>query len=136
MRQADVDVGAPMSYRVTVGLCTRNRPASLDACLKSLRDLAVPEGWDVSFVGVDNSRGGDALPAVEAFAVEAPGPVRSVHVTAPGLVAARNAMLEEALTSAPDWILILDDDELVGPGWLGAYAAFIERFPGFDIVTG
>ncbi|MEL6480738.1 MAG: glycosyltransferase family 2 protein [Pseudomonadota bacterium] len=136
MRQADEELDAPANLRVTVGLCTRNRPADLDACLKSLRDLTVPEGWDVTFVVVDNSPRGNALPAIQGFAAAAPGAVRSVHVTAPGLVAARNAMLEEALATAPDWIMILDDDELVGPGWLEAYAAFIEQFPGFDIVTG
>ncbi|MEL7174729.1 MAG: glycosyltransferase family 2 protein, partial [Pseudomonadota bacterium] len=136
MRRADEELDAPANLRVTVGLCTRNRPADLDACLKSLRDLTVPEGWDVTFVVVDNSPRGNALPAIQGFAAAAPGAVRSVHVTAPGLVAARNAMLEEALATAPDWIMILDDDELVGPGWLEAYAAFIEQFPGFDIVTG
>ncbi|MEO1317495.1 MAG: glycosyltransferase [Pseudomonadota bacterium] len=136
LRHPEETTVPPEALRVTVGLCTRNRPRDLAVCLESLAELTQPSGWSVSFVVVDNSSDGNALVAIEAFASMAPGPVRAVHATAPGLVAARNAMLEAALEASPDWIIILDDDEIVGPGWLEGYAAFFAGYPGFHIVTG
>lgn len=110
---------------IAVVVCTRDRPALLEASLASLAADLRPgdERVVVDSASVDG-------PAVAAVA-EAAG-FRVVRVDRPGLSRARNAGL--AATSA-DVVAFTDDDCRVSPGWAaGLEAAFTD--PGLGFLTG
>jgi glycosyltransferase involved in cell wall biosynthesis len=48
--------------------------------------------------------------------------VRVLHELKPGLSVARNHALQKAIR---DWVIFLDDDTIVKPGWLSAYREFL-----------
>ncbi|WP_412062213.1 glycosyltransferase family 2 protein [Rubrivirga sp. IMCC45206] len=100
-----------MSPTITIAVCTRDRAEILGEALAAL--LAEVEGGaGVEVLVVDNgSTDGTAalLAGVEG--------VRAVREPVPGLSAARNRALA---ASDADWIVYLDDDAFVWPGWLAA----------------
>jgi GT2 family glycosyltransferase len=91
-----------VTSRVSVGITTRDRPASLRRCVASLALAAdlVAE----ALVFDDNSN----PPASEALEVHGTPPVRIMRdESAPGYVAGRNRLVEAAKNP---WVLLLDDD--------------------------
>jgi len=99
---------------------TYNSPDLLRACLRSLRQL---EFRDYNLIVVDDCGARPALPVV-----------REEHPGATVLRARRNGGLVRALNrgisqgSAP-YIVLLNDDTAVEPGWLGALVDCAERHP-------
>lgn len=115
---------APPLAPITVVVCTRDRPANLAACLKSLLNLDYPE-YEV--VVVDNAPASD-----ETRRVSDQFPVRYVREDAPGLDRARNRGIMEA---SHDLVAFADDDVVVDAHWLRAFNdAF--RSPEVSFVTG
>ena len=113
-----------MSVRVSVAVCTWNRAALLEGTLTTMCALDVPEGLEWEVVVVDNGST-DATPEV----VERLGerlPVRRVLEPEPGHSNARNRAVHEARGA---YIVWTDDDVLVHPGWLAAYARAFSDFP-------
>ena len=114
---------------VTVALCTRDRAPVLAQALDDLRaELASAPGVEV--LVVDNGST-DATPAVVAGRAGWPA-LRSVVEPTPGLSHARNRALAE---SAADWVVFLDDDAFVRPGWRDALLEATAR-PGVALVGG
>jgi GT2 family glycosyltransferase len=97
--------------RISVVVCTRDRPEQLGACLDS---LALLEDDDVEFVIVDNSSAGSAAEAFERAVGDDPR-FRLVHEPRPGLSRARNRGLAAASGVA---VAFTDDDVRVDPWWL------------------
>ena len=93
--------------RVTVAVCARNAADTLDACLRSIRDLDYPD-YEVIVVN-DGS-----TDATGAIARAHPG-VNVIDTPHGGLSAARNAALRAA---AGDVIAYTDADVEVDPAWL------------------
>jgi GT2 family glycosyltransferase len=94
--------------RVSVVVCTRDRPASLDACLRSLGTLdAIPH--EVIVVTGTVSEDTDAVVAAyrEAVTVE--------RVVDPNLARSRNVGIRRA---TGDLVAFLDDDAVARPSWL------------------
>ena len=115
-----------MSPTITVAVCTRDRAEVLAEALAAL--LAEVGGVPgVEVLVVDNGSA-DGTAALLADLDE----VRAVCEPVPGLSAARNRALAE---SAADWIVYLDDDAFVWPGWLAALRGAISR-PGVVLVGG
>ena len=99
----------PSRTAISVVVCTRDRPALLRRCLRSLLEL---DGDEHEIVVVDNA------PSSEATArLAATFPVRYVREDRPGLDWARNRGLAEARHSL---VAYTDDDAVVDPGWLHA----------------
>lgn len=115
---------------ISVIICTRNRALQLGEVLTSLADMApVAAAWEL--IIVDNGST-DATPAViDSFAGRLP--VRHVYEATPGLSNARNRGVAETLGG---WIVWTDDDVLVGPGWLKAYAQAIADNPDALVLGG
>ncbi len=90
----------------TLVICTRDRPASLERCLKSLTALEAREGLDV--LVVDNGSDDTVRHLVERRGF------RWVHEPVPGLNRARNRALLEA---TGDVVVFADDDVSVFPNW-------------------
>jgi glucosyl-dolichyl phosphate glucuronosyltransferase len=98
--------------RLSVVIPTRDRPAMLADCLRTLADQAKPPGGMEVLVVDDGSQ--------EPIAVDGARrevPVRCLRQAAGGLNAARNRGVEEA---QGELIAFLDDDTLVRPGWANA----------------
>ena len=111
-----------MTPAVTIAICTRDRAPILAETLAHLR-ATVGEAPDaVEVLMVDNGSS-DATPEVAARFADWPA-FRSVTEPRPGLSHARNRALA---ASAAEWLLYLDDDAFVWPGWLDALRGAIAR---------
>jgi GT2 family glycosyltransferase len=115
---------------VTVVIATRNRPESLERCLRSLlrsthRDLTV--------LVVDNDPDDDRTAAV----VRALGDPRVEYVREArrGTSAGRNRGLAEAMARAGGFVAFTDDDVEVEPTWVANIAAALSE-PGVACVCG
>jgi hypothetical protein len=109
---------------VTVAICTWNRAALLEKTLAQLTRLTVPSdaSWELLVV---NNCCTDATEEVLAR-YQPRLPLRRLFEPEPGLSNARNCALQAA---QGEWLLWTDDDVLVEPDWLAAYAAAAERYP-------
>lgn len=96
---------------ISVVVCTRDRPAELARCLRSLEGLAASS----EVLVIDNAPRDDA-----ARQVVAATPFRYVREERPGLDRARNRGIAEA---RHELIAFTDDDVEVAPDWTGALAA-------------
>lgn len=93
--------------RVSVVVCTRDRPTALTRCLRAIRALDAQPG---EVIVVDNAPRDDATREV----AEAAG-VRYVREPRPGLSRARNAGIAHA---RGEIVAFTDDDATVHPSWL------------------
>ncbi len=109
---------------ISVVVCTRDRPLSLERCLHALAQVDYPT---FEVVVVDNCSRDAAVAQVIAHSG-----FRSVREDTPGLDWARNRGIKEAKY---DIIAYLDDDALAAPGWLRGVASGFEE-PEVMAVTG
>jgi cellulose synthase/poly-beta-1,6-N-acetylglucosamine synthase-like glycosyltransferase len=107
-------VGSAGRLRISVVVCTRDRPEQLEECLQSLMAL---EPRPLEVIVVDNAPSDDRTRSTcEQY------PVRYVVEPAPGLSRARNRGVVE---TRGDAVAFTDDDCVVDPSWLdGLDAAF------------
>ena len=112
--------------RLSVVICTYERPALLGALLRSLTAQRGAETGDVEIVVVDNSDGETARPVVEGLAPGAPLPIRYCTAHPANISVARNAGCRAAQGEA---LAFLDDDQQAEPGWLAAVLDGLDRFP-------
>lgn len=119
-------VAAPMAARPRVSLiiCTRDRPQALARCLAS---VAAAHGLDEILV-VDNAPGDPATRRV----VDGFRDIAYLAEPRPGLSIARNAGLE---ATRGDLVLFTDDDVVIEPDWPDAMARAFED-PAVMAVTG
>jgi glycosyltransferase involved in cell wall biosynthesis len=110
--------------RLSVIVCTRDRPQSLRACLESLAVQIFPPG---EVVVVDNSTSGNARSIAEGR----PG-VAYVHEPRPGLSVARNAGLAAA---RGELVAFTDDDVQPHAAWTIELVRAFDH-PAVDAVTG
>ncbi len=99
----------------TVVVCTHNRPAELDRCLRSLRKLSYPN-FDVLVVDSAPHDGTAAEIASRNHARYLVEPI-------PGVSRARNLGARACTSSA---IAFLDDEAIADPGWLRGLAREFE----------
>lgn len=101
--------------RVVIGIPTYRRPDTLRALLRSLGPEA--EGVALIIVG-DNACDPGTAAVVEEILGDAPHLV--IDVPEPGVSAVRNALIRAAVAHVPqwEWLVMLDDDGIVTPGWL------------------
>ncbi len=97
--------------KVTVAVCTRDRPEDLAACLDSLQRS---DYGSFETLVVDNAPSSEATRLLVARRA---GRVRYVREPRPGLDWARNRAITEA---GGDIIAFTDDDVTVDPGWISA----------------
>jgi GT2 family glycosyltransferase len=115
---------------ISVVVCTRNRPQSVLATLRSLTAMSY-RPFEV--VVVDNAPSSEATrEAVLAEYGEDPR-IRYVREPRPGLSCARNRGIEEA---AADIVAFTDDDVVVDPWWLDGICRGFRAAPEVACVTG
>lgn len=115
--------------RVTVAVCTRDRPESLRLCLTSLLGLDYPR---VDLLVVDNAPS-DSTSRDVVTDVDSGHRIRYVVEARPGVSWARNRAIAEA---GNDFIAYVDDDEVVDPHWLTEVVRAFTEVPGVDAVSG
>ncbi len=111
MRRGSAEQGAPPAVSLIV--CTRDRAATLPACLDAIAAMRPSHPWEL--VLVDNGSS-DATPRVlDEFTAAVPFPVAVVRETRRGLASARNAGVRAA--RAP-LLAFTDDDCYPAPDFL------------------
>ncbi len=110
--------------RMTVAICTWNRCDLLRQTLERLTELRQPPGADWELVVVNN-RCTDATDDILAALADRL-PLRRIYEPEPGQSNARNAAIRAA---RGEYIIWTDDDVLVDPKWLEAYAIAFDRHP-------
>lgn len=129
---SDVTSAPSPDRPLTIGICTRSRPAAL---LRGLRSLRHADAVTDRVVVVDD---GSAVPVEDGLRAElgddAPRGLAVVRFDPPqGLSAGRNRIAREARTP---WILYLDDDAvLLSPDAVRAGIAVLERDPSVAAVA-
>ncbi len=116
---------------ITVLICTRNRAPQLKHVLESAANLRVPDGLRWEMVVVDNGSSDNTADVAGSFAGRLP--IRVVREEAAGLSNARNLGVAEA---AGTYICWTDDDVILDPNWLAAYAAAFARHPEASVFGG
>jgi GT2 family glycosyltransferase len=118
---------APAMPKISVVVCTRDRPSDLAACLASITRLE-PQPFEV--LVVDNAPSTDATARLmrERFS-----PMRYVLEPAPGLDHARNRAIAAA---RGEIIAFTDDDVVVDSAWIGAIARAFAADPEIGLLTG
>jgi glucosyl-dolichyl phosphate glucuronosyltransferase len=110
---------------VTVAICTYNRCESLAETLATLVDQSRVEAADWQVLIVDNNSSDATLRVISGFAGRIG--VRVVRETRQGPSHARNRALREA---RGEWVLFIDDDVKLDPGWLASWIAALRGAPG------
>lgn len=123
---AAYDCRVPNRPEFTVVVCTRNRPDHLAVTLDA---LAAQDGPPFTVLVVDQSDQED-----EALASrERAGAVRVLRGSGLGLSRARNAAWPLV---DHDWVVFVDDDCTVEPGWAEALRVALDRHPDAAFLTG
>jgi len=109
---------------ISVAICTYNRADLLDQTLTRMHQLVTPEGVDWELLIVDNNCSDHTA---EVVAKHLPAlPIHALSETTQGLSHARNRAIDEASGELLIWT---DDDVLIAPDWLSAYAAATSAYP-------
>ena len=119
------------SILITVAICTFNRAESLRRTLDSLTAMQVPGDLAWELVVVNNNSTDKTNEIIEKYGDRLP--VRREFEVRPGLSNARNRAID---TARGEYIVWTDDDVVVEPGWLRAYADAFRRWPGAAVFGG
>lgn len=122
------------TQRVLVSVLTFRRPETLRRCLASIAEQCT-DGFEFDVCVVDNDPDRSAVEQVAECASTLPVNIEYVHEPVPGIPAARNTAVVEAVRRGVDWIAFIDDDERADPSWLGALLHAAHDF-GADGVQG
>ena len=123
MNSSGISEAAP-TLDLTVAICTWNRAELLRQTLQSLTQLNVPSGLSWEVLVVNNNCTDDTSSVVQSFASSLP--IREYFEPTPGK---SNALNSGTRTAQGEVIIWTDDDVLVRPEWLQAYADAIAAYP-------
>lgn len=118
-----MDSASPL---IVLAICTFQRPKMLQTCLETVAKITLPAGYQLKVVVVDN----EASDATQALVQAVQSPFDTTYIAEPkrGLVHARNAAIETALSLEADWIAFVDDDQTVPQSWLADMVAAQAQF--------
>ncbi|MEB3295333.1 MAG: glycosyltransferase [Synechococcales bacterium] len=116
--------------KVTVVICTRDRPEMLKQAIASLQHLTYP---NLELLVVDNAPRSDATQILVQTFTKSQPPVRYIREDRPGLDWARNRGI---LAAQGDIVAFTDDDAIVDPGWVDALVRVFADSPVVMAVTG
>lgn len=108
----------------TIIICTRNRAKSLERTLNSIVAARHPAGFHWRVLVVNNGSSDNTETVIDSFRNRLP--ISMTFEAEPGLSRARNHGLRLAEGKHIIWT---DDDVLVDPEWLNAYADAFRRWP-------
>jgi glycosyltransferase involved in cell wall biosynthesis len=123
----------PSQPRIAIGICTRQRNALLRRLLRSLWQQPIPERYAIEVIIVDNNDAPTVTPGL--LALPPKFPLTIIHEAKPGLVTARNRLLDAAVAAEAEWMLGLDDDTWAEPDWLAQFIVGLETLDAEIIVA-
>ena len=106
--------------KISVCICTCDRPELLEKLLGSLRDIELGDiaAGEVDLVIVDNNPTGAVRAACTRVAELLPIELHFVEEPERGISFARNRAVAEALARGADFVAFIDDDDIPEPDWL------------------
>lgn len=116
---------------ITIAICSWNRAELLRGALQSLSAALACARSEVEVLVVNNNSTDHTDEVIADTRLQVP--LRRVFESRPGLSHARNAAVKAA---KGEYILWIDDDVLVEPGWLLAYEQAIDANPGATFFGG
>ena len=118
---------------IVVGICTSGRNDLLLRLLKTLGEQRAPSSNRIQVVVVGN----DVSDTVNSLLsqIDFPFSVAVVQEARPGVVRARNTLFDAAEEYAAEWLVSIDDDTWLAPGWLEAWIEGTNQRPA-DILIG
>ena len=116
---------------LTIAICTFNRAESLRRTLRSLAVLRIPDNVDWEVVVVNNNCTDHTDDVIASFSARLP--VRREFEPQRGLSWARNHAVDAA---EGNYIVWIDDDVVVDPDWIAAYAQAFYRWPDAAVFAG
>jgi glucosyl-dolichyl phosphate glucuronosyltransferase len=117
--------------KLTVAICTWNRAPLLRKTLDSLAVQHSLGGLNWELLVVNNNCTDETDAVVSAFTARLP--IHALHEPNPGLSHARNNAIAAA---SGHYIVWTDDDVVVCPGWLSAYAQAFQAWPEHGVFGG
>jgi hypothetical protein len=130
------------SKTVGIFVCTRGYSPELQACVKSILDQEVSDGWKLDAINIIwNTSEEEALEAEchllrdlgDLFSDSAP--LRHFYENSLGIPFARSSALEVARSTGLGWVLFVDDDCLARPDLLEKLTSSADA-TGADVVAG
>jgi lipopolysaccharide transport system ATP-binding protein len=117
--------------RITVVVCTWNRAGLLRQTLEGMTALVIPPGVEWELLVVNNNSTDTTEDVIRSF--QGRLPIRGLYEPTPGKSHALNRAVRFA---TGDYLLFTDDDVLVEPSWLAAYADAFDRWPDAAVFGG
>ena len=115
---------------LTICICTYKRPVMLTKCLKSLEAMKAPKDVAVSIAIIDNESSGSARSIFDQFNQRSfPFGLLYFLEKKRGIPCARNRALREVYQLESDYLVFIDDDEVVDEEWL-------EKLYGYCVLKG
>jgi succinoglycan biosynthesis protein ExoM len=117
--------------KISISICTRQRPQMLATLLQSLENVIYPAGVEITIDVVENNPEKQLTTVIKEASIKIRAKVNHHWVPTLGIPIARNAALRIAKESCATHIIFIDDDERVAPSWLEklwqTYLTFDER---------
>lgn len=120
--------------RITIAVCTRERPKMLRRLLGSIVEMDKAENVELNVVIVENDSASKSKSIIREF--ESKLRISYSLETKLGLVFARNAAIESSLNTEAEWIAFVDDDEWIDANWLTEMINASKKFPNNDAFAG
>ena len=106
-------------YDIIIATITRNRPKMLANLYRSLAKIDIPANAGIKFLVVENNDVSTSDGWLHDISEEVkPHPVQYFLETDIGISYARNRALDYGEQEGADFLVFVDDDELVEPDWL------------------
>ncbi len=122
--------------KINICICTYERPKLLSNCLKSLADIIVPSGTEVTVTVIDNDQMRSAETFVTGLIETFPFNIYYHCESKRGIPCARNRAVAETHRLGSDYLVFIDDDEWVEPLWLDILYAYCQNQGGNIVVSG
>lgn len=103
-------------HTIVIAIITYKRPEALVNCIRSLKNIIIPENAEVSLLVVDNDIERSAAEIVFELTPEFPFEVEYIVEENKGIPHARNKVLSHCKNK--DYIAFIDDDETAEREWL------------------
>jgi len=113
------------SRSVLIALPTFQREEYLQNCLHAVRQLTIPQGFEVQLVLLDNNDDDLASHVFDTF--QFPFAAYRLHVLEKGIVPVRNRGIEEAIKANVRYLAFLDDDTIPTKNWLSEGIQVLEN---------
>lgn len=127
------------NVHIAILVCTAQRPKMLVKCLKSLSKQTIAGQCELTIIVIENDAIQPTKPIVDSLNVGVFEPKNIDLIydfeAKRGIPFARNKALEVCCKVAPDYVLMIDDDEIAPANWIECHLQFMEEFQA-DIIRG